>query len=445
LKAKNITENGIGKGITLAKTLDLSEELRRQRVVIEQRSQQRFQLTVFLGLYNAERYINSLQDQISGQILKGYTLIVVDNHSGDSTWQLIQEWPGKFECNVVLVKNPINLGGSGSINLNLDLVNTEWVTYLHQDDFYFSYHLDTLLTAAERASNETVSISTSMGSMDGEGKRIPGKIRAGWLLTNKNRETNFLANLRSQSVPWGSTIFRTQGYREVVSNWHSNAFPDTEMILKLLCIGETDFLNIETMLYRENPLSESHRVQKIESSVASATSLARVFSSDNFIKFTSELDINSRSQFFTGVMSAISIRLGKNNLTPLIQLIAAESLSVAWDYSEFECLESLKEIYKNLNSDFTVNLMSDLGKFLFDTTTRSSLDRQAVLDFQSLVSVDEKNVRPNLEHIKRVTRFLDSKILDNLPNNVRQKVLIWLLNFKIKITRNHPWDFRWKK
>ena len=429
----------------MAELLNLSEEIRRQRVIINQNSQEQIHLTVFLGLYNAERYIDSLQDQIAGQIAQGYKLVVVDNHSEDSTWKLIQEWPSRFECNVVLVKNPINLGGSGSINLNLDLVDTEWVTYLHQDDFYFTNHLEILLGAAQSASDATASISSSMGSMDGEGRRIPGRIRAGWLLTDKNRETNFLANLRSQSVPWGSTIFRTQSYKEVVSNWHSNAFPDTEMILKLLCIGETNFLNIETMLYRENPMSESHRVQKIEGSVASTTSLARVFSSDNFITFTSRIDPHSRTKFFNGVMSAISIRLGNNNLTPLIQLIAAESLAIAWDYSEFECLESLKEIYQNFNSDFTVKLMNDIEMFLFAGTTRNFLDSQVVLDFQPLVNTTEEKVRRKNLHVMRITHLLEGKVFNYLPNIARQKVLLILLKIKIKISRNHPWDFRWKK
>ena len=103
-----------------------------------------YPLTLFLGLYNAEKYLAGLKVQITKQKSNSFNLLIVDNASTDSTWLQLENFISDIDVPITLVKNPLNLGSTGSQVLNFDLLNSDWFAFIHQDDYYSPNHVKTL-------------------------------------------------------------------------------------------------------------------------------------------------------------------------------------------------------------------------------------------------------------------------------------------------------------
>jgi hypothetical protein len=96
------------------------------------------------------------------------------------------------------------------------------------------------------------------GFYDNEGKEIKSIPRSTWFSSDLDRYGQFIQNLKSQSIPFPCTAFKTEIYKNTEVLIHNPSFSDTEQTLKMLCYGKFLVSSEETMLYRENPLSESH-------------------------------------------------------------------------------------------------------------------------------------------------------------------------------------------
>ncbi len=211
-------------------------------------------VTIFLGLYNAEPYLKSLEHQLSSQESQ-VKIVVVDNMSTDNTWALIQDWLRLFPGQIKLARNPVNLGGTGTLFANLDLIPTRWVVTFHQDDFYKPSHVRILSNGIARATPSQVGFATDMGSMTSDGHAMTSPPRASWTLPNTSIETMFLSNLRLHNFPFPAAALRVEALLRNSIPWHSTTFPDTELVLGWVLRGELVHLEGETMLYRENPES----------------------------------------------------------------------------------------------------------------------------------------------------------------------------------------------
>ena len=211
----------------------LIEILRTERTILESDLKYDSKLTVYVGIYNGIKFLNGIENFLNTSSLRDFNLVIVDNSSTDGSWDILENWVNKFDLPTKVVRNPINLGGGGGFELNKDLLQTEWVTFIHQDDQYETKHLETLFSAAIRSSSEVLAVSTEMGSLREDGSAILSIARPIWLADSTNKANFFLANLRSHLVPWGSTIFKTREFLSIELPWHSSAFTDTELILSL--------------------------------------------------------------------------------------------------------------------------------------------------------------------------------------------------------------------
>lgn len=352
------------------------EELRLQRLVVSNQDEASSSIiTVFLGLYNAVTYLESIERQLDQQLFADFRLLVVDNNSSDNTWVQITPWVEKFGGRITLVRNPVNIGGAGSIELNLDLISTPWLTFFHQDDVYKSNHLSRLLLGITECDEKVVAISTQMGSLNKAGNRQGTPLRAQQKMVKKDSKSVFLLNIGAHAVPWPATAFRTGAYLENASPWHSTTFTDSEIILKMLCKGNVLNLGCETMYYRENPMSESHTVNPDEALVGAAVALVRVIGSDTFKAFAVSLAPDERPTFRKEILGLIKSRLRGYDHLALVNILLEEVLSHAWVYSDVDSLSEISFYYSKYNSIFTPALMDRLIAFesSLPTEEKSSL------------------------------------------------------------------------
>ena len=405
-------------------------------------------LTVFVGLFNSERYFDKVISELKEQNCKDFNILMVDNSSDDSTWEQMKRIIDFFPKRLLIVRNPINLGANGTIALNIDLIKTEWFCQLHQDDEYGNKYISSFIKSIKKADSATVSISAEMGSIRNDGKRNSTPLRANWFLPTKDPITAFLANIRTHTVPAPATAFRSRIYESCISPWHSNSFPDTETALLMCAYGDFQFIKKKTMNYRENEMSESHTIDNHESLFGAGVSLARVFSSNEFKSLLMKIDMAQRSQFLKSLEDSINARLGTTEFAKFISYIAAENCMIAWEYSNNSSIEIVQKYQKQVGANATTALLDRILEFNDglkpSMQETDSIGRSTSKDFlvQFLGASNSNINRKNLE--KSFLRTIYDSITSLLPFTLQKIIGKTLLRLKIFINPNHGWNFKWR-
>lgn len=396
-------------------------------------------LTAYLGVYNGSEYLDDLCKQLQAQDLKDFQIVVVDNKSDDDSWERVQAWKSIFGDRIRLYRNERNLGGGGSLlnAINSGWIQTPWFAQIHQDDSYFPNHLLTLDTNIRSSSKYVVALCTSMASMNRPGERLPVKGRAMWLLKSSSPESSFLLNLRSQALSWPSSAMKTEEFKNCFKYWHSPTFSDTEATLLLCGFGEFQYIQIETMAYRENPTSESHIIRKNEALLGAAIGLTRVFCSSNFAGIISKIDPASRSKFYLELMSGISVRLSNSSVADFVKIIASEICWVSWQGSEQESANWLSVMYKSVDSRFTPDLIELLAGI-----PPASSDQLLAQRLRRLVQSHGSEETPSLISSVKIS-FLN-RIYLKLPLKVRVMIFRFYSRCKSLGNPSFYWNFRWK-
>jgi hypothetical protein len=368
----------------------------------------------------------------------------VDNASTDNTWLQLENFISEIEVPITLIKNPINLGSTGSQVLNFDFLNSEWFAFIHQDDHYSPNHVKTLAKAIDHADEDVVAISTMMGSKLPNGKKRSDPPRAIWLVPSTDPQTVFLANVRQHTVPWPSTAFRTKPFVECLPPWHGTAFPDTEIILKLCAKGKFHHIEKVTMSYTENPESESHSINEVERVIGATASLARIFTSPEFIEISKGVPIGNRKEFSEALQNAITARIGSGPLNEMLWLIANETLLIAWEYSNSINLSNTSDAYSRIGAEGPSKLLDSLINSGF--VNNAAVEKSTELKFEeSLLSeiIQEKPKSDSLALPGLLQRAADI-VLKVLPHNIERLLVTKLIRLKVRSNPIHPWNFRWR-
>lgn len=321
-------------------------------------------ITAFIGIYNGEKYLDSLFDQIKSQKTNQFNLLIVDNASPDNSFEIINSWPQKLSnLSFQIIRNPKNLGAGGSLNLNLHLINTPWFTTMHQDDFYKPNHISTLLELINNADDEISGVSATMGSMTNEGKKIKSIPRSTWFSSDLDKYSQFTQNLKSQSFPFPCTAFKTEIYKKTKVLIHNPSFSDTEQTLKMLCYGKFLITSEETMLYRENPLSESHSLNDYEREIGAYIGLNRVFASEAFLNMIKSIESEKLFEYAKRIIDSVKERVSDPKLLQILQISVLENIVDATSYENKQILKLLSKQYSSFSSSQTLDNLSNLGDF----------------------------------------------------------------------------------
>ena len=383
-------------------------------------------ITVFLGFYNAEKYLESMLDQIKSQSNQNFQLLVVDNNSQDSTYEKINTWIETFGPRIELVKNSINYGAYGSLFKNIEKIKTPWFCWIHQDDFYKPNHIETLLEMINRGDASIIGVSTTMGSLTYSGKIMNSKPRSTWFTQESDQAGQFLQNLKAQAFPDPASAYKLEIFKKTPIPVHSSSFPDTEHTLKMLGYGKFLVSEKETMLYRENPYSDSHVLNSVEREVGAVLGLIRVFNSDEFEMLLNTIESQKQGQFATQFLVSLSYRITTPNLLKIIEISALEKMSMVWGYNQRDISELLIEKYATFSSSLTINTLKNLSQTHF-TKENSSLHN----------SKDTININSRIWEW-----YFNSQI--KLFKKYNKKILKTIYQIIFLIKPKHRWNNRWK-
>jgi teichuronic acid biosynthesis glycosyltransferase TuaG len=101
-------------------------------------------VSIITTTYKHERFITSTIESILSQSFTDWELLIGDDNSPDSTYQIIQEY-AKKDARIQVWKQPKNIGIVGNMNFLLQKVSpeSEYITFLEGDDMYTPDNLDT--------------------------------------------------------------------------------------------------------------------------------------------------------------------------------------------------------------------------------------------------------------------------------------------------------------
>ena len=92
-------------------------------------------VTCIIPVYNAEKYLGECVDSLLRQSYKKLEIILVDDHSTDSSWVVCQEYADTHE-NIIAVQTDKNSGTPlEGRRLGIKYASGEWITFMDNDDY----------------------------------------------------------------------------------------------------------------------------------------------------------------------------------------------------------------------------------------------------------------------------------------------------------------------
>ncbi|MBO5342420.1 MAG: glycosyltransferase [Lachnospiraceae bacterium] len=99
-------------------------------------------VTVIVPVYNAEKYIEACIQSVEAQSMESWELILVDDGSTDSSYDICQNYANKNKR--IRVIRQENSGVSVARNTGIQVATGKYITFIDSDDYIMSNHLQVL-------------------------------------------------------------------------------------------------------------------------------------------------------------------------------------------------------------------------------------------------------------------------------------------------------------
>jgi glycosyltransferase involved in cell wall biosynthesis len=377
-------------------------------------SERETRLTVFIGIYNAMPFISDLLSSLGNQNWTADVhLLLVDNASTDGSWQLLKESLLELPCQVTLVSNRVNLGALGSIYRNADLIKSEWMTFIHQDDLYLPNFLKSCLREIEVLRSEKVStISFDYFTVAGK-EPASHSPNPTWFAKGWPAHVAFLENLSNHSVPWPCTVFKSEYLLESPVPFHSSAFLDTEIALNQVTAGRHLYVSEKVMNYRIHGESGSHSLPSGEAEILRSTSILRVANSKDFAELVRTIPVSEQATWMSDVILAAEGYVESMNLKNLLRLSIAEAIVLALDYRNPSCNQILAAALDSIGAKGSARLMKGLSGAEGSSSQLQMFERTKELN---PVMAESRPVRRSIWRVaSKLPRFLVVLIFRLVP------------------------------
>lgn len=107
------------------------------------------QLSVLMPCYNAEMYIKEAIESILNQTYEDFEFIIIDDHSTDNTWLIVQEYAQK-DNRIRAYKNDINQYIAKNRNILLSFAESKYIAWMDSDDISLPNRLENQIKVMEK-------------------------------------------------------------------------------------------------------------------------------------------------------------------------------------------------------------------------------------------------------------------------------------------------------
>lgn len=132
-------------------------------------------VSVVIPAYNHERYVAAAIGSVVGQTFADFELLVLDDASGDATWDIVS---GFSDSRIRAVRHQVNLGAHATLNEGIHAAQGRFVAVLNSDDLFAPRRLEALVEAARQAGDREMFAFSDVDLIDAEGTPIPAHPRA---------------------------------------------------------------------------------------------------------------------------------------------------------------------------------------------------------------------------------------------------------------------------
>lgn len=101
-------------------------------------------ISIAMTTYNGEKYLREQIDSILAQTIQDFELVVCDDCSKDSTWEILEDY-AKKDNRVQIHENYENIGFLKNFEKAIELCHGDYIALSDQDDIWTEYHLEVLL------------------------------------------------------------------------------------------------------------------------------------------------------------------------------------------------------------------------------------------------------------------------------------------------------------
>ncbi len=284
-------------------------------------------MSFLIPVKNISFHFETLRNQVEENYLDGDEVIVVDDHSTDTTPQLLKSW-GKSSSYVNVVRNSGTSGLTPSLNLGLAHSTKDWIARFDADDLYSKKRI---LIQSSYISEGTVAVFSDYNFISKNGTFLgnvptgiyPLQTSLSLVSGNRTAHPSVIFN-RLAAIEAGA--YRNQDYlAEDLSLWlrmsrlgQLRSVPEVLLFYRLNPASVTLNSRSESRLKCQTVLSEIGLNQiDIENSLNSLESLQLMYGEDNssFIRQLLFLRDAQKSLQYTSTRSRSNIeRLIKKNL-----------------------------------------------------------------------------------------------------------------------------------
>lgn len=167
-------------------------------------------ITVFIPVYNRERYVAEAIDSVLAQTFPDFELLVVDDGSTDATRTVVAAYD---DPRVRLVCNERNLGIPATRNRGLAEARGEYIALLDSDDWCYPQRLGRQAAFLD-ANPDYAEIGTWGRAMDSEGRPLRSIQYRPVAPDDVKVEFLFRCAVKNRSVMGRTALLRAYGYRE---------------------------------------------------------------------------------------------------------------------------------------------------------------------------------------------------------------------------------------
>lgn len=209
-------------------------------------------VTILIPIRNGAPYLADLFKYLDANIPKGLPVLIIEDHSTDESFALIEEFSRNLR-NVSLLRNQ----GSGlvdALNYGFSLCKTSWVARMDVDDIYAPNRI--LRQLPFRHDNVAVIFSDYRIFKSGFRRKI--------LLTNALCNDEIIVSLvKNRRTPHPATMINRKLFLQV-GGYRKNSFPaeDLDLWFRLSSVGKLIGVPEELLDYRRHGLSVTATARK---------------------------------------------------------------------------------------------------------------------------------------------------------------------------------------
>lgn len=242
-------------------------------------------ISIVIPCYNVEKYIVRCMDSIERQTygFDNIEVILVDDISSDSTYEIITEYASKYE-NVTVIKNEKKRFIGGSRNAGLKAVTGEYVMFVDSDDYIDSTMVEKMYNCAKNSNCDLVQcemLNTEKEDEKGQRKGDDRFLDLSEVITRKNYILNHY------SVDAVAKLFKTEFMNKYNIGFTENVKYETLdfMGVLLFTLQSVYHLNESLYFYFKNPNSV------LNGSYSSASEIDSMKTQENLEKKLKDLNL----------------------------------------------------------------------------------------------------------------------------------------------------------